>query len=223
MSLDRWLAYSVRRKFLDRDLEAARGAMAGRVLEIGSGRHGRRGRFVPPIDGTEWIFVDLEQARRPHVRADAERLPFANGTFDTVVALEMLEYVKQPAIALKEMRRVLVPNGNLVISVPFLHRADTAHDFWRMTEHGLRRLLAECGFMPLWIKPQGFAFSVMTNILKHAVNVHGPGLRRWLLGRSLQPFGALLLRWDDAAARRLPTLATFTTGYLAWAKREGVN
>ena len=46
----------------------------------------------------------------------AEKLPFADDTFDVVTSLESLEFMTNPAAALREMVRVLRPDGLLLIS-----------------------------------------------------------------------------------------------------------
>jgi ubiquinone/menaquinone biosynthesis C-methylase UbiE len=46
---------------------------------------------------------------------DAERLPFGDGSFDTVVCALGLCTIPDPARAIEEMHRVLVPGGRLVL------------------------------------------------------------------------------------------------------------
>jgi len=46
------------------------------------------------------------------------RLPFADSTFDFVFALEIMEHVESPTSMLTECRRVLKPDGALILSVP---------------------------------------------------------------------------------------------------------
>lgn len=46
----------------------------------------------------------------------AQTLPFADGSFDKVVSCNMFHYIKQPLQALQEMRRVLAPGGQLVLT-----------------------------------------------------------------------------------------------------------
>lgn len=50
------------------------------------------------------------------VEADAVKLPFADASFDTVVAMHMLYHVPDPAVAIAEMHRVLKPGGRLVVT-----------------------------------------------------------------------------------------------------------
>lgn len=50
--------------------------------------------------------------------ADAQTLPIADGTFDLVVSLDVMEHLENDAIAAKEVFRVLKPGGLLVMTVP---------------------------------------------------------------------------------------------------------
>jgi SAM-dependent methyltransferase len=50
--------------------------------------------------------------------AEAEALPFGDATFDGVLLNEVLEHVRDQRAALREVRRVLVDGGNLVVFSP---------------------------------------------------------------------------------------------------------
>ena len=50
--------------------------------------------------------------------ADITALPFENEYFDCVICSEVLEHIPEHEAAVKELVRVLKPNGNLVVSVP---------------------------------------------------------------------------------------------------------
>jgi SAM-dependent methyltransferase len=65
--------------------------------------------------------VETVQRRLPQqtvLCGDVEAMPFPDGTFGTVVCTEVLEHIPDPQKALSEIRRVLVPGGTLVGSVP---------------------------------------------------------------------------------------------------------
>ncbi|WP_165222015.1 glycosyltransferase [Affinirhizobium pseudoryzae] len=51
-------------------------------------------------------------------RADCRYLPFAQDTFDVVVALEIVEHISEQDLLLSEAIRVLKPDGLLIISTP---------------------------------------------------------------------------------------------------------
>ena len=52
------------------------------------------------------------------VQGSALALPFAAGSFDRVIASEVLEHVADDLAALAELRRVLRPGGALAVTVP---------------------------------------------------------------------------------------------------------
>ncbi|MCF6325053.1 MAG: methyltransferase domain-containing protein [Gammaproteobacteria bacterium] len=46
----------------------------------------------------------------------ASTLPFADDTFDLIVSCNMFHYIREPMVALKEMKRILKPTGRVVIT-----------------------------------------------------------------------------------------------------------
>jgi SAM-dependent methyltransferase len=57
-------------------------------------------------------------ARAEAVSGDALALPYADGTFDVVIASEILEHVPADEAAIAELVRVLKPGGKLAVTVP---------------------------------------------------------------------------------------------------------
>jgi ubiquinone/menaquinone biosynthesis C-methylase UbiE len=51
------------------------------------------------------------------VRGHAEELPFGNGSFDVGAAITLLEFVKDPALVIGELSRVVMKGGKLIIGV----------------------------------------------------------------------------------------------------------
>ena len=100
-----------------------------RRLEVAPGLRPRL-----PLAGTQ--FVDMsEQAVAQLRKAGAcaetgtiDQLPFANGEFDLVCAMDIVEHVEDDAGALSELTRVLAPGGTLLISVPLHQSHWTAFD-----------------------------------------------------------------------------------------------
>jgi SAM-dependent methyltransferase len=65
--------------------------------------------------------VTLLKSRLPDhtvIEGDVEQLPFADGSFGTVLCTEVIEHIPDPSRALAEFARVLRPGGILVGSVP---------------------------------------------------------------------------------------------------------
>jgi SAM-dependent methyltransferase len=83
---------------------------------------------------------------RPDVYGDASRLPFADGAFDCVLLLDVLEHIDMPEAAMAETSRVLRPGGELLLTIPFAYPLhDLPHDFQRFTRVGLWRRLDAAG------------------------------------------------------------------------------
>lgn len=57
-------------------------------------------------------------AKAEAVKGDALDLPYADGTFDFVIASEILEHVPEDDRAIAELIRVLKPGGRLAVTVP---------------------------------------------------------------------------------------------------------
>jgi ubiquinone/menaquinone biosynthesis C-methylase UbiE len=118
--------------------EVAEVQAGDRVLDLGCGfgRHGyeaaRRGANVVSVDYAEqelkavratfWHMHDAGELSfercQGTTRADAVQLPFADHSFDRVIASEVLEHVDNDAGALRELARVLRPGGTLAVTAP---------------------------------------------------------------------------------------------------------
>jgi ubiquinone/menaquinone biosynthesis C-methylase UbiE len=96
------------------------------VLEIGAGTGSQFRWYGPGADVTalEPDASMLARARRQAARSAArvtlvegraEELPFADASFDSAVSAFALCTVAEPAVALSELRRVLVPGGTLLL------------------------------------------------------------------------------------------------------------
>ena len=62
--------------------------------------------------------LDAETARVGAVQGDALALPFADGSFDRVIASEVLEHIPDDEAAMAELARVLRPGGSMAVTVP---------------------------------------------------------------------------------------------------------
>ena len=89
--------------------------------------------------------VNLEIVGYPStdVLGVGEHLPFADGTFDAALSLNVLEHVRDPFRCANELSRIVRPGGKLYAGAPFLQPYHGyPHHYYNMTASGLENLFA---------------------------------------------------------------------------------
>lgn len=148
------------------------GGVCGRTLDLGCGT-GRNLRLFPnsvPVVGLELDprMVDRARRRAPGrtlVLGRAEALPFRSGTFKTVVSSLVFCSVGDPERGLREVKRVLRPEGQLRMLEhvrsdwrPVAWLQDTCQPVWTLVSGGCHpnrateQLVERAGFR---VDPQG--------------------------------------------------------------------
>lgn len=141
----------------------------GRLLDLGCGSVPLYEAYRGLVD--EAVCVDWENSlhgdRHLDHRCDLNGpLPFDDGAFDTVILSDVLEHLPEPQLTWREIARVLVPGGKLLLNVPFLYWIHEApHDFYRYTEYALRRFATQAGFATRVLEPLGGAPEVLADVL----------------------------------------------------------
>ena len=109
---------------------------AGLRLNVGSGD-----RRLP----AEVINLDLIAGSEVDIQGDLLYLPIKDESVDTIVCTGVIEHVREPDSAVKEIYRVLKAGGCAFIETPFMQTNHVSpKDFYRWTPDGLRQLL--CNF-----------------------------------------------------------------------------
>jgi 2-polyprenyl-3-methyl-5-hydroxy-6-metoxy-1,4-benzoquinol methylase len=111
--------------------DAIRPQVGAYVLEIGAGIGNITVHLIPR---DRYVASDVDPAYLDYLRSFARSRPYMDvqaidvedegafrrlaGRFDTVICLNVLEHVKDPIGALRNMRRALEPGGRLILYVP---------------------------------------------------------------------------------------------------------
>ena len=142
-----------------------------KLLDVGCGtgyhlaRYGERGFEIAGMDGSEEM---LKQARiaNPNIdfkQGDVEKIPFEDSSFDFVLCIEVLRYLPDINPCVREIVRVLKPNGIALVTAapplqanfyPVVNRLTSAFRVGDLTqlkqffqsEGRLRRSFNEAGF-----------------------------------------------------------------------------
>ncbi|MEA3496787.1 MAG: class I SAM-dependent methyltransferase [Bacteroidota bacterium] len=116
------------------------------------------------------INFEIEDYITTDVRGIGEKLPFLSSSFDAVFSLSVIEHVTNPIEYVKEIERVLKPNGEIYIVAPFLQPFHAyPNHYYNMTSEGLKHLFSK-------------------NIKISEINVPKSGLPIWLLSWFLNAY-----------------------------------
>lgn len=130
-----------------------------RVLDAGcgTGRNMLEFSSLGAVEGVDASSEAIEFCRRRGLdgvrEGQIEQLPFADGSFDLILATDVLEHLRDDHAALIELRRVAAPGGRLLATVPAYRwlwsQHDTVHHhFRRYTWRVLRGRLLAAGWEP---------------------------------------------------------------------------
>ena len=120
-----------------------------KILELGSGKKLKGKYHYSAIHlfnkDNDFLQTDIIEGFG-HKIVDVTKMKFKS-EFDIILCLNVLEHVYEYQIALDNMYKSLKKGGTAVIAVPtFYPLHDEPGDFWRFTEHSLRKLLMDTGF-----------------------------------------------------------------------------
>jgi SAM-dependent methyltransferase len=96
------------------------------VLDLGCGRGGvvelfwRDVKLAAGLDPDVPSLVEHRAHGMPVVTGRGEQLPFAGDSFDVIVCVWVLEHLRSPETVLREVRRVLRPDGHFLFLTPNL-------------------------------------------------------------------------------------------------------
>ncbi|MEP0766820.1 MAG: class I SAM-dependent methyltransferase [Fimbriimonadia bacterium] len=140
---------------------------------------------------------------------DLQRLPFRTGSVECVVALDVLEHVSDDEDALKEIARVLSPNGTLVLSTPAYPLLWSGHDvalhhFRRYRRARLRSLVERSGLEIVRLSYAVFFLFPLVAIARLVGRILGRKSRTglWWLGDWPNRVLLALMRWENRLLRR---------------------
>jgi len=154
--------------------------------------------------------------------ADAQRLPFADASFDRIICTETLEHVADAQLALRELARVLRPGGRLAVSVPHFLCEAILYSLIRgyfefpgghrrvFTPRTLTRALTRAGLQPYAGYPRDSlesAYWILLSLLSRPPRRFDgvlAALERWRAQTRSEPYSRFYHAADQMGNRLLP-------------------
>jgi len=219
VELSHWWFRGRRRVLLDllRQAMASEGDLL-RVLDYGCGTGGNTQAYgaLATVIGVEVDHAAIKLAQQRggalYCCANGTQLPFGSGSFDLVVASDVLEHVENDIAAASEIARVLKPGGVAIVTVPAHQWLFSEHDvallhFRRYSKVALRNLLQRSGFtirrLSYW-NMLLFPAIALHRLIKKPRALHpvhsDTRPASWMVNEAL----SLLLTAEAAIVRRMP-------------------
>jgi SAM-dependent methyltransferase len=154
---DRHWWYRGRRSVLERVIDDLRLPARARILDAGCGSGRNMVEFARhgTVTGIELSPTSVELARKREagdvVEGSVLDMPFDAGSFDLAASLDVIEHLQDDLQALRELRRVVVPGGSLLVTVPAYQWLWSGHDeinhhHRRYTRRSLQRVGEQAGW-----------------------------------------------------------------------------
>ena len=119
----------------------------GKTLDVGCGNSPFIHLLKKDSDYTGLDYVNASQFnynRTDIVYYDGEIFPFTNDLFDNVICTEVIEHIAEPKDFIREIHRVLTPNGKAIITIPWSARYHfIPNDYYRFTPIALEKLFGD--------------------------------------------------------------------------------
>ncbi|MEJ7692344.1 methyltransferase domain-containing protein [Daejeonella sp.] len=114
-----------------------------RILILGGSVDGVGIKHLKEVLQKEDLLVETDVSYGPNttVICDAHEIPFADDSFDLIIAQAVLEHVLDPFLCVREMHRVIKNDGLIYAETPFMQQVHGGkYDFLRFTHLGHRRM-----------------------------------------------------------------------------------
>ncbi|KKW12616.1 MAG: hypothetical protein UY50_C0005G0012 [Parcubacteria group bacterium GW2011_GWA2_49_9] len=132
--------------------------LSGQVLDIGGGSQGSHYRFLKKDETLSLKVADIiPRAGTDFVlNIEEQQVPLPAGSQNIVLMFNILEHLFKHDRVLEEVKRLLVPGGLFIGTIPFLINVHPdPHDYVRFTREALESLFLQHGFTVRVIEPIG--------------------------------------------------------------------
>jgi len=190
------------------------------VLVIGGGIWGAGLESLAGDGAVQLVESDVCFGPCTKLICDAHDMPFADGSFDGVVAQAVLEHVTDPFRCVAETWRVLKPDGLVYAETPFMYPQHMKpYDFTRFTMQGHRRLFR--WFDEIDSGPAGGPATALALAYVDFLASFGRSPKMRAALRAFGSFTSFCLKYLDRFLASNPYAATSTSGLFFLGRKAG--
>lgn len=185
---------------LDQQLEST--PSGARLLDVGCGtghqlsKYASRGFVAAGCDPSLEMLSRARAANpdMPIAQADGRSLPYADSAFDVVLSIEVMRYLAEPELVLREFARVLTPGGLALVTFaprfstslyPLVNKVTSRVKVGQLskvkqyfhTQQELRTMFGRAGFREVNVVPRFYGPFIHVNRLDR--QLASRWLRRW--------------------------------------------
>ncbi|WP_440054184.1 class I SAM-dependent methyltransferase [Pseudoalteromonas sp. T1lg65] len=187
----------------------------GKLLDLGCGKvpfYGAYSNFVSEVTCVDWGQSLHDNQYVDHLCDLNQPLPFQDQEFNTVLCSDVLEHLTNPESTLKEVARLLKPNGALIINTPFMYWLhEQPYDYFRYTRYALQRMAKQANLEVAVLEDVGGALEIMADVFsKFAIKIPVVGK---ILAWTVQTCALFLSRTSVGKKLMKKTSSTMPMGY----------
>ncbi len=139
-----------------------------KLLDVGAGELQYKKYFThtnyisqdSKVGDSNWDYSKLD------IVSEIYNIPVADQSFDYILCTQVLEHLKYPNQAFKELSRILKQNGRLFVTCPLAWKEhQKPHDFFRYTQYSLKMLAQENNFKIIEMNKVGGKFITLSRLL----------------------------------------------------------
>lgn len=136
--------------------ELSRLSLSGRILDLGGSIHSGYQKLACDKEAVvDTINIDPNTGANM-LGSVEDPFPAEDNSYDSVLAINLIEHVYKVLNVFTETSRVLKPQGQFIIVVPFFHHVHASpDDYHRYTSSSLRRMCSDAGLEIVELKELG--------------------------------------------------------------------
>tara|TARA_B100000029_G_C17417439_1_gene903022 strand:- start:65 stop:829 length:765 start_codon:yes stop_codon:yes gene_type:complete len=191
------------------------------ILNVGGGGRAFPANTVDCFVREVVVNIDVEPHPGVHCIADAARLPFASEVFAGVLSTAVLEHVRQPGRAVREMARTSMADGLVYIELPFLQGFHASpNDYQRYTSSGVAELLRDYDDVEVGVcvGPSSALSWVLRGYLKGVLGGFGRNRTRNRIAEFVAAWLTVPIKYLDRIVADRPAAEDLASGFFAFAR-----